>query len=54
MAATAIFEVQIAAERATSIVTSGAGVIADGKVFQSPRRADLSSLWQTCGVAVTV
>lgn len=54
MTAAAIFKIQIAAEGALAGVTSRAGVISSGEVFQSSRRADLSLLRQSRGVAVTV
>ena len=54
MTAPAIFEIQIAAEGALAVMTSRAGVISGGEMFQGPRRADLSFLRQSRGVVMTV
>ena len=53
MTSPAIFEIQIAAEGALAIMTSGAGVVSVGEVCESSGRTDLSSLWQPRGVVMT-
>jgi len=54
MTAPTISEIQIAAEGALAVMTSRAGVISGGEMFQGPRRAELSFLRQPGGVAMTV
>jgi hypothetical protein len=54
MTAPAILEIQIAAKGAPAIMTSRAGVISGGEMFQRPRRSDLSFLRQSSGVVMTV
>lgn len=54
MTAPAGFEIQVAAERSLAIMTGRAGVVAVGKVFEGPRRADLSFLRQPGRVDVAV
>ena len=54
MAAPAGFEIQVAAERSLAVMTSRAGVVSGGEVFEGPRRADLSFLRQSRRVVVTV
>src|SRR2546430_15667988 len=50
----AAFEIQIAAEGSLAIMTSRAGVVAVGEMFERPRRADLSPLRQTRCVGMTI
>ncbi len=54
MTSPAVFEIQIAAEGSLAIMTSRAGVIAVGEMFERPRRADLSPLRQTRSVVMTI
>ena len=54
MTSPAVFEIQIAAEGSLAIVTSRAGVVAVGEMFERPRRADLSLLWQRSSVVMTI
>lgn len=49
----AVLEIEIA-EGSPAIMTSCAGVVPVGEVFQGARRAHLSLLWQPGGVAVTI
>jgi hypothetical protein len=50
----AALEIQIAAEGSLAIMTSRAGVVAVGEMFERPRRTDLSFLWQPSGVVMTI
>ena len=50
----AVLKIQIAAEGSLAIMTSGAGVVAAGEVFEAPRRADLSFLRQAGNVIMAI
>ncbi len=50
----AILKILITAEDSLAVMTSGAGVISVGKVFQRPRRTNLAFLRQSRRVAVTI
>ena len=54
MTAPARFEIEIASERATSAVTSGARVVSRGKVFLRTGRTDLALLRQTARCVMTI
>jgi len=54
MTSAAIFEIQISAEGSLAVMTSGAGVVSGGEVFERPRRTDLSFLRQARGVVVAI
>ncbi|MDX6500551.1 MAG: hypothetical protein QOG23_3811, partial [Blastocatellia bacterium] len=50
----AILKIQITAEDSFAVMTSGAGVVSVGKVFQSPWRTNLSFLRQSRSKAVAI
>jgi hypothetical protein len=50
----AVLEIEITSEGSPAIMTSSAGPVPGGEVFQSARRAHLSLLWKSGGVAVTI
>jgi hypothetical protein len=54
MTPAAIFEIQIAAESSLAVMTSAARVVSGGKVFEGPRRTDLTLLRQARGVVMTI
>src|SRR6266481_1446106 len=54
MTSAAIFKIQISAEGSLAVMTSGAGVVSGGEVFERPRRTDLSFLRQASGVVVAI
>ena len=54
MTSPATLEIQIAAERSPAVMTSGAGVVSGGEMFERPRRTDLSFLRQARGVVVAI
>ena len=54
MTSPAVPEIEIAAEGSLAIMTSGAGVVSGGEMFERPGRADLSFLWQPRRVVMTI
>ena len=54
MTSPAVLEIQIATEGPLAVVTSRAGVVAVGKMFERARRADLSLLRQSPCVVMTI
>ena len=54
MTSPAVLEIEIAAEGSLAIMTSGAGVVSRGEVFERSRRADLSFLRQSGRVVMTI
>lgn len=54
MTSPAGFEIQVATERSLAVMTSCAGVVSVGEVFDGARRADLSFLRQPRGVVMAI
>jgi len=54
MTPAAVLEIKIAAKGTSSIMTSSAGVVAAGEVFEAARRADLSFLRQPGNVIMAI
>jgi len=54
MTPSAIFKIQIATEGPLAVMTSDAGSVSGGEVFEGPRRANLSFLRQARRVVMTI
>ena len=54
MTPAAIFEIQVAAEGSLAVMTSEAGIVSGGKVFEGPGRANLAFLRQARRVVMTI
>jgi len=54
MTSPATLEIQVAAKGSLAIVTGGAGPVSAGEVFASLGGADLSFLWQSRRVVMTI
>jgi hypothetical protein len=54
MTSPAAFEIQIATEGSLAIMTSRAGAVAVGEMFERARGADLSLLWQPSSVVMAI